>query len=105
MANTGKKPITKSEMLSSIAESTELSKKQVASVFDALGGLIKSSLGSSGAGVISIYGMMKISAVHKPATEARPGINPFTGEEIMIKAKPARNVVKVRPLKNLKDMV
>ena len=105
MAKSGKKSMTKSEMLSSIAESTDLTKKQVASVFDALGGLIKQSLGSGGPGVISIYGMMKITVQHKPATEARPGINPFTGEEIMIKAKPARNVVKVRPLKNLKDMV
>ena len=50
-------------------------------------------------------GLMKIKVVRKPATKARPGINPFTGEEIMIKAKPARNVVKVTPLKNLKEMV
>ena len=105
MAKTGKKPLTKSQMLASIAESTELTKKQVIGVFDALGGLIKKELGSGGAGVIGVYGLMKISAVHKPATEARPGINPFTKEEIMIKAKPARNVVKVRALKNLKDMV
>ena len=105
MGTTTKKPMTKSEILSSIAESTDLTKKQVAGVFDALTGLIKKSLGSGGAGVIGIYGLMKISVQHKPATAARPGINPFTQEEIMIKAKPARNVVKVRPLKNLKDMV
>ena len=105
MGKTGKKPMTKSEMLSSIAESADLTKKQVAGVFDALAGLIKKSVGSGGAGVIGIYGLMKISVQHKPATAARPGINPFTGEEIMIKAKPARNVVKVRPLKTLKDMV
>lgn len=105
MGKTGKKPMTKSEMLSSMAESTDLTKKKVADIFDALAGLIEKSLGSGGAGVISIYGLMKISVQHKPATAARPGINPFTGEEIMIKAKPARNVVKVRPLKTLKDMV
>ena len=105
MAKTGKKPMTKSEMLASIAESADLTKKQVDSVFDALAGLIKKSLGSGGAGLIGIYGLMKISVQRKPATSARPGINPFTGEEITIKAKPARNVVKVRPLKTLKDMV
>jgi len=48
---------------------------------------------------------MKLTVVRKPATKARKGINPFTGEETMFKAKPARNVVKIRPLKNLKDMV
>jgi nucleoid DNA-binding protein len=48
---------------------------------------------------------MKITRIHKPATKAREGVNPFTGEKMMFKAKPARNVVKVRPLKNLKAMV
>ena len=105
MGTTTKKPMTKSEMLSSIAECTDLTKKQVDSVLDALAGLIEKSLGSGGAGLINIYGLMKISVQHKPATAARPGINPFTGDAITIKAKPARNVVKVRPLKNLKDMV
>jgi len=49
-------------------------------------------------------GLMKVKVVRKPATKARPGINPFTGEETIFKAKPARNVVKVQPLKALKDM-
>ena len=81
MGKTGKKPMTKSEMLSSIAESADLTKKQVDSVLDALAGLIKKSLGSGGAGVISIYGLMKISAVHKPATVARPvkGVGRYDG--------------------------
>jgi hypothetical protein len=48
---------------------------------------------------------MKLVVQRKPATKARRGINPFTGEETIFKAKPARNVVKIRPLKNLKDMV
>ncbi len=48
---------------------------------------------------------MKLTVLRKPATKARKGINPFTGEETTFKAKPARNVVKIRPLKNLKDMV
>ena len=100
-----KKPMTKSEILSGISEATELTKKEVAGVFDALAALIKKSLGKSGAGQISLPGLMKITVQRKPATKARPGVNPFTGESIMIKAKPARNVVKVRPLKSLKDMV
>ena len=100
-----KKPMTKSEILSSISETTELTKKDVAGVFDALAALIKKSLGKAGAGQISLPGLMKITVQRKPATKARPGVNPFTGEKITIKAKPARNVVKVRPLKSLKDMV
>ena len=48
---------------------------------------------------------MKVKVVRKPATKARKGINPFTQEETVFKAKPARNVVKVLPLKALKDMV
>jgi nucleoid DNA-binding protein len=48
---------------------------------------------------------MKVVVVRKPATKARKGINPFTKQETMFKAKPARNVVKIRALKALKDMV
>lgn len=99
------KAMSKSEVVSGIAESTELTKKQVSSVFDALSGQIKKSLGRSGPGSYTVPGLMKINVVRKPATKARKGINPFTGEETMFKAKPARNVVKIRPLKNLKDMV
>jgi nucleoid DNA-binding protein len=99
------KPMTKSEIVAGIAESVELSKKQVAAVFEAMAGQIKKSLGKSGPGTYVVPGLMKLVVVRKPATKARKGINPFTGEETMFKAKPARNVVKIRPLKNLKDMV
>ncbi len=98
------KVATKSEILSSIAASTELSRKQVASVFDALSGLIKANVGKKGPGVFVVPGLMKITVIQKPATKARKGINPFTKEEVMFKAKPARKVIKVRPLKALKDM-
>ena len=101
----GKKPPSKSEIMASIAESTDLSRKQVASVFDALNGLIQDNLKPRGPGTFSVPGLMKIVVNKKPATKARKGINPFTGEETMFKAKPASKVVKVRPLKNLKDMV
>jgi len=100
-----KKPPTKSEILNSIAETTELSRKDVASVFDALNGLIQDNLKPRGPGTFSVPGLMKIRVNKKPATKARKGINPFTGEETVFKAKPARKVVKVVPLKNLKDMV
>lgn len=98
-------PATKSEILTNIATATELSRKQVASVFEALAGQIKTSLGKKGPGVFALPGLLKITVIQKPATPARKGINPFTKEEQMFKAKPARKVVKVRPLKALKDMV
>jgi nucleoid DNA-binding protein len=99
------KPLTKSQILSALAENADLSKKDVATVLDALSGLIKKNLGRRGPGVFSVPGLMKIKVVRKPATKARKGINPFNGEETMFKAKPARNVVKVLALKGLKDMV
>jgi nucleoid DNA-binding protein len=96
---------TKSQILTELAETTELTKKQVSAVFDAMGGMIKKDLGKRGPGVFTIPGLIKLRVQRKPATKARPGINPFTKEEIMIKAKPARNVVKAAALKALKDMV
>ena len=100
MAN---KAATKSEILKNIAEATDLSRKQVASVFDALAQPIKAAVGKKGPGVFAVPGLMKITVIHKPATKARKGINPFTKEEQMFKAKPARKVIKVRALKALKD--
>ena len=100
-----KDAMTKSAMMAAIAEDTGLSKKQVISVFDTLGTIIGGHLKKGGAGICTIPGLMKIKTIHKPATKARKGTNPFTVEEMMFKAKPARNVVKVLPLKNLKAMV
>jgi len=100
-----KDAMTKSAMMAAIAEDTGLSKKQVISVFDTLGTIIGGHLKKGGAGICTIPGLMKIKTIHKPATKARKGTNPFTGEEMMFKAKPARNVVKVLPLKSLKAMV
>jgi nucleoid DNA-binding protein len=99
------KPMTKSEIISGIADATGLTKKDVNSVFEAMATQIKKSLGQSGSGSYTVPGLMKLIVQRKPATEARKGINPFTGEETIFKAKPARNIVKIRPLKNLKDMV
>ena len=106
MATTaGKKPPTKTEIYSNISESTGLSKKDVGAVFDALNDEIARALGKKGPQSFTLPGLCKIVVQHKPATPEREGVNPFTGEKTMFKAKPARNVVKVRPLKKLKDMV
>lgn len=102
---TSAKPMSKSEIVSGIADATGLTRKQVSAVFETISGQIKKSLGRSGSGAYTVPGLMKLVVVRKPAVPARKGINPFTGEETMFKAKPARNVVKIRPLKNLKDMV
>ncbi len=101
----GKKPMTKSEILTSLSESSGFTKKEIASIFDDLAGLISKNLNKRGPGVFTIPGLSKFKVVRKPATKARKGINPFTKEEMMFKAKPARNVVKILPLKALKDMV
>lgn len=98
-------PTTKSETLSYIADQTGLTKKDVGAVFESLSALIKRDLKKSGPGVFAVPGLMKIKVVRKPATKARKGINPFTKEETIFKAKPARNVVKIAALKALKDMV
>src|SRR5262249_53439353 len=98
------KAATKSEILTSIATTTELSRKQVSSVFDALSDLIGKNVGKKGPGIFAVPGLMKITVINKPATKARKGINPFTKQETIFKAKPARRVVKIRALKALKDM-
>ena len=102
---TPKKPMTKTEILTSLSEATGLSRQEVAGLLDELVELIRRNLGEQAPGAFSIPGLLKIKVVRKPATEARKGINPFTKEETIFKAKPARNVVKVIPLKGLKEMV
>ena len=100
-----KTPMTKTAMLEQIAGNTGLTKKQASSVLDELVILIESHIKKGAVGQFTFPGLMKIEVRRKPATKARKGINPFTGEETTFKAKPARNVVKIRPLKAIKDMV
>lgn len=96
---------SKSEIYSTISGETGLARKQVASVFDSLGGLIRKDL-SKGPGLFAVPGLMKIMVIKKPPVKAGMRPNPFKpGEMMEVKAKPARKVVKVRPLKSLKDMV
>jgi nucleoid DNA-binding protein len=105
-AKAGKaRPATKTVMFQQIAEASSLSRKQVASVFDALTELIRKELGKKGAGVVTIPGLLKITRVIKPKTEAKMGRNPRTGEPMMIPAKPERTIAKARCLKALKEMV
>lgn len=98
-----KEKMTKSQILNEIAENTELPRKDVAAVLEELEVLIERSIKKRSLGEFTIPGLMKIVTVKKPATKARKGINPFTGEETMFKAKPASMAVKIRPLKKLKE--
>ncbi len=95
--------MTKSQIVASLAESTGLTKKQVGSVMDEYDTLVQRSIKKRSVGEFTMPGMLKITTVSKPARKARKGINPFTGEETMFKAKPASIAVKVRPLKKLKE--
>jgi len=99
-----KEPFTKTMLFNEIAENTGLKKKDVVAVFDELSNIINGHIRRNAAGIFTVPGLMKVKVVRKPATRARKGINPFTGEPTIFKAKPARNVVKIQPLKALKDM-
>jgi nucleoid DNA-binding protein len=106
-STTETKPRTKSQLFGDIAEQTDLSRKEVASVFEAMSGLMKKDLGRRGPGMFTVPGLMKVVKVHRPRRPARKNVpNPFRPGEMMdVAARPATNVVKVRPLKGLKDMV
>lgn len=100
------KPPTKAQLISRIAEETGLTRADVTTVFDALHGQIKTHLDpGNGAGLFNLPGLLKIQVVRKPSSEARTGLNPLTGEPITIAAKPERNVIRLRALKGLRDMV
>lgn len=96
---------SKTQLLTEIAEATGVSKKDVGAVFDELSSIIERHLKKRAVGMFTLPGLLKITTTRKPATKARKGVNPFTGEETTFKAKPARTVIKVRPLKKMKDMV
>ena len=102
MAKSGGAP-TKSDILNHIVKETGLTRKDSSAVLDALGGVIRKSLRSGG--LFTLPGLLKLKVVKKPATKAREGTNPFTGEKMVFKAKPASKKVKVLPLKALKAMV
>ncbi len=96
---------SKSEVLNNLAATTNLSRKEVSAVLEALGADINKAIGKKGAGVYQIPGLCKIVRKQNPARPAREGTDPRTGEKVMFKPKPASTTVKVRALKSLKDMV
>lgn len=100
-----KEPMTKTQIMSTLAENAGLTKKQVGEVFEEMSSLIQRHIKKGATGQFTLPGLLKIVVNKKPATKARKGINPFTGEETVFKAKPARKVVKIKALKKLKDMV
>lgn len=99
------KPMTKADVFAALAEKTNLSKKEIANVFGALNDLVVRELSKKGTGMFTIPGMLKLQVKRMPATKAKQGVNPFTKEPMTIKAKPARNVIRARPLKGLKESV
>jgi nucleoid DNA-binding protein len=104
-ASASSKARSKGEVFRAIAELSGVHRRDAAAVLHAMGALIKADLSKSGSGVFKVPGLLRVVVKRKPATKAHMGINPFTKEEVMFKAKPARNVVRVRPLQGLRDMV
>lgn len=101
MAKSG--AMTKSDVLNQIVKDTKLTRKQAAAVLDSLAGCIRKGLRSNG--LFTMPGLMKLKVVKRPATKEREGKNPFTGEKMIFKAKPASKKVRILPLKALKNMV
>jgi nucleoid DNA-binding protein len=103
--NQAKKPMNKTEILNALAEATGLSKQQVAGVFEQLAKLIQKNLANDGPGVLMIPDLLQVKVARKPAVPEHMGVNPFTKAEMLVKAKPAKNVVKLVALKGLKTLV
>src|SRR5512135_2749049 len=99
------KRMSKSQFVDTLAEKSGLTKKQAASALDTINAIVMQQLGKTGPGEILLPGMLRLSVVEKPATPKHEGINPFTKEPMTYQAKPARKVIRVRPLKALKDAV
>ncbi len=99
------KKMSKSEFVTTLAEKSGVSKKQATATLDTINALVAQQLGKNGPGEVIIPGLLKLSIVDKPATRQHEGINPFTKEPMTFKAKAARKVIRVHPLKALKDAV
>src|SRR2546425_12930866 len=97
-------PRSKGEVFGTIAQHVGIHRRDVAAAFHVMGSIIKADLSKSGSGVFKVPGLMRITVKREPATPARMGINPFTKEQGMVKAKPARNVIRVRALQSGKAM-
>src|SRR5687767_10791635 len=97
--------LTKAQIITALCESSGLDKKAVNSILDGLTDLVRRQLGDGGPGEITIPGLVKLKAKTTPATQDRPGKNPFTGEDTVFKGKPASKKIRASPIKALKDMV
>jgi nucleoid DNA-binding protein len=102
---TSKKPMNKTEILTALSESTGLTKPQVTALLDQLAILIGKNLSEEGPGAFVLPDLLQIKVQRKPATEERKGLHPITKQEMVFKAKPAKNVIKLVALKRLKGMV
>lgn len=99
------KRMSKSELVAAIAEKSDLNNKQAAAALEALSEIVMQQLSQKGPGEVIIPGLLKLNVVVKPATPEHEGLNPFTKQPTVFKAKPERKVVKARPLKALKEAV
>lgn len=99
------KRMSKSQFMTTLAEKSGLNKNQAASALDTISTMVAQQLGKGGPGEVLIPGLLKLNIVNKPATPKHEGLNPFTGEPMTYKAKPARKVIRARPLKALKDSI
>jgi nucleoid DNA-binding protein len=97
--------MTKSQFVTSLADKSGLNKKQASSALDTINAMVAQQLGKRGPGEVLIPGLLKLNVIEKPATRKHEGVNPFTKEPMTYQAKPARKVIKVRPLKALKDAI
>ena len=98
------KSFNRAQIVRYLAATSKLPKKYVLSVMDALNELIAAHLRKRGPGEFTLLGLAKFRVIHKSAVKARAGVNPFTGKPAIFAAKPARQVVKIRPLKKIKEM-
>lgn len=96
--------LTKTEQIARISENCGLTKQQVRAVYEEMENMIEAHLKPRSCGEFLLPGLLKIVKIAKPATKSRKGINPFTGEETVFKAKPASKQIKIRPLTRLKGM-
>ncbi len=97
------KPLTKTQMLQTVADMAELPLRDTKAIMNAFEDLVLDSVSPKNGGQFMLSGLFKITAQHVPAKKARRGINPFTGEETTFKAKPATVKLKIRPLTKLKQ--
>jgi nucleoid DNA-binding protein len=97
--------MSKTQFVTTLAEKSGLNKKQASSALETINSMIAQELGKQGPGEVLIPGLLKLNVIEKPATRKHEGVNPFTKEPMIYKAKAAHKVIKVRLLKALKDAV